>query len=80
MTLQQLQLFTDADFFGIKSGTTIPLMPNKKRNGYLTILDVNLTDNFELMFWLRTAGNMYFSTQDKILNFAKNDLSQMRGV
>lgn len=80
MTLKQWQLFIDADNFGIKSGTTIPLMPNKNRSGYLTILDVNLTDNFELLFWLRTAGNIYFDVQNKILNFIKNEVSQMRGV
>jgi hypothetical protein len=80
MTLQQRQLFIDANNFGIISGTTIPLMPNKKTSSYLTILNLNLTDNFEIMFWLRTAGNMYFNAQNKILNLAKNDLSQVRGV
>lgn len=80
MTLKQRQLFVDAYDFGIKSGTTIPLMPNSNKYSYLTILDSDKTYNFDLMFYLRAAGDVYFKKRNKILGFTKNILLDLETI
>jgi hypothetical protein len=56
-----------AHAFDITNGTTIPLTPHDKKNAYLTVLDVDLTSNFDVLFWLRNAGDIYLNKRNEIL-------------
>ena len=67
LTLQQQELFENAYIFDIKAGTTIPLMPRFNRRAYFTVLDLNLVNNFDMMFWLRETGDAYFNTRNQII-------------
>lgn len=66
MTLVQQKLFDMAYDFGIKSGTTIPLNPFTGAQRYLTLLNFDLTDNFDYLFWLRAAGEEFFYKKNEL--------------
>lgn len=66
LTKQQQDLFKDAYSFGVRSGTTIPLMPVKNRYSYLTFLNINIANNFDLMFWMRAVGDTYFAVHNTL--------------
>ena len=66
LTKQQQDLFKEAYSFGIRSGTTIPLTPTNGKHSYLTLLNTNVANNFDLMFWMRVVGDTYFAVHNDL--------------
>lgn len=73
MSEKENNFFNEAKNFNITTGTTIPLTPNNNKTSYLTILDLDLTNNFNLLFWLRASANAYFKKKDEITNLKNKD-------
>lgn len=73
MTHQQQMLFDDSYSYGIVNGTTIPLRTGPNRQGYITALNVDITENFGLTFALLMAAEAYSSIRSDIENYLKHN-------
>jgi DNA-binding CsgD family transcriptional regulator len=65
ITDTQKNMLSEACDFGITRGTTIPLLPNNKFNGYLTLIDTNI-HHPETLYVLSNAAHIYVNKKSDL--------------
>ena len=59
----QQKILSQAHDFGIKKGTIIPLLPNKKFDGLLSLVDTNILHS-EVLYILGNAAHIYLDRKE----------------
>ncbi len=65
MDNNQRDFYRDAYNYGIRSGTTIPLEIEDKRQRYLTVLSPEMHQNWSMVMIFMIAGVQYFEHKDQ---------------
>lgn len=65
ITNNQKKLLSEGNDFGIKKGTTIPLLPTDKFQGFLTLIDTNI-HHPDVLYILSNASNIYANRKERI--------------
>ena len=59
----QKKILSEAHDFGIKRGTIIPLLPNAKFDGLLSLVDINIHHS-EVLYTLASASHIYLKRKE----------------
>lgn len=72
-TTEQKKILFECSDFNIKSGTTIPLLPSNKYNGFLTLISTNIHDP-KVIYNLANAAIIFLERSEYFLNKNKNSI------